>query len=168
MHACFVTFTFISIIIHVKAVFIRLKFPLMKYRQFIILFSLFHLLNPLFMTMNIRMKMYCMYVHLLACFFVHLFHIQFITTVFQLMNYKNNKLWTILLLLNVFKICTNLCLVCQYDITYLYTAILTECICPYVLMYVRKRSRHQVERFSRLNSNRTPVNVPNARVIHIQ
>ena len=144
IHACFVTYTLITIVIHVKAVFVRLKLPLMRYRQFIILFS--------------------MYVHLLACFFIHLFHMQYITTVFQLMNYKDDKHWMILLLLNVLEMCTNLCLVCNYDATYLYTAIVTECMCPYVLMYVRKRNRRPVERFS----HRTPVNVPNARVIHVE
>ena len=168
MHACFVTFTLITIVIHVKAVFVRVKLPLMRYRQFIILFSLFHLINPLLMTMNIRMKMYCMYVHLLACFLIHLFHMQYITTVFELMNYKDDKHWMILLLLNILEMCTNLCLVCNYDATYLYTAIVTECMCPYVLMYVRKRNRRSIERFSRLNSNITAVNVPNARVIHVE
>ena len=162
LHSSFVTYTLVSIIIDVKDVFKRLRIPMVKYRNAIMVFSLFHLVNPLLMTVRVEMNKYFVYAHLCACFILHIVHMHYVTIVFRLMNYKDRKHWTLLFITNALEMCTNLCLICEYDYMYGYTAIITECVCPYVLMYVRKKSRHSIERFTRLRSLS-----PNTNIEHV-
>ena len=159
LHSCFVTYTLVSIIIDVKDVFKRLRIPMVQYRNAIMIFSLFHLVNPLLMTVRVEMNKYFVYAHLCACFILHIVHMHYITIVFRLMNYKDRKHWILLFIANALEMCTNVCLICEYYDTYVYTAIITECVCPYVLMYVRKKSRRSVERFTRLNSHSPNINI---------
>lgn len=159
LHSSFVTYTLISIIIDVKDVFKRLRIPMVQYRNAIMIFSLFHLVNPLLMTVHVEMNKYFVYAHLCACFILHIVHMHYVTIVFRLMNYKDRKHWILLFIANILEMCTNVCLICKYYDTYVYTAIITECVCPYVLMYVRKKSRRSVERFTRLNSHSPNINI---------
>ena len=163
MHSCFVTYTLISIILDVKHVFKRLSIPMIKYRQAILLFSLLHQISPILITVRNETCKKFVYVHLCTCFILHIVHIHYVTIVFRRMNYKDHKHWRILFVVNVLEICTNICLICDHKNIYVFVAIVTECVCPYVLMYVRKKSRNSVEIFAHFNSNRIHVN--NKRVI---
>ena len=141
MHSCFVTYTLISIILDFKDVFKRLQIPKTKYRKAIVLFSLLYQINPILMTVRIKTNVY---VHLCACFMLHTCHMHYVTVVFRVMNYKDHKHWMILFVVHVLEMCTNVFLVWEHEKKYLYAAIVTESICPYVLMYIKKRSKRLV------------------------
>ena len=132
---------------------------MVKYRNAIMVFSLFYLVNPLLMTVRVKMSKHFVYAHLCACFILHIVHMHYVTIVFRLMNYKDRKHWILLFIANALEMCTNVCLICEYYDMYVYTAIITESVCPYVLMYVRKKSRRSVERFTRLNSHSPNINI---------
>ena len=164
MHSCFVTYTLVSIIIDIKHVFKRLQIPMANYRKAILIFSFFYQVCPLLITVYKKMNMHFMYVHLCVCFIIHLLHMHYVTVVFRVMNYNDSNHWMILFFVNLLEMCTNLCLVCNYEDIYVLVAVVTECICPYVLMYIRKKSRNSVERFVCLNTTSPPF-VNNRRVI---
>ena len=162
MHSCFVTYTLISIIIDFKDVFKRLRMPMKKYRKAIVLFSLLYQIIPTLMTIHI-VNIYTMFVHLCACFMLRVFHMHYVTVVFHRMNYKDRDHWMILFVVHLLEMCTNVLLICEYNSMYVCIAIVTECVCPYVLMYIRKKSKHIVQRFIRQNS--TPHINNNGRMI---
>ena len=152
-----------NVLTHLGTLWYGKRAILLHYRNAIMVFSLFHLVNPLLMTVRSKiMSKHFVYAHLCACFILHLLHMHYVMIVFRLMNYMDRKHWTLLFITNALEMCTNVCLICEYDDMYGYTAIITECVCPYVLMYVRKKSRHSIERFTRLRSLS-----PNTNIEHV-
>ena len=136
VHTMFVTYTLMSILVDVKEMFRRLKVPYNKYRQFIIVLGCVHLINPLVLLFEFEIVIY---VHLVMCFFLHLFHTHYIVLVFRYMRYIDTYYYKILIILNVCEFLTNLCLICSYADSYEHCAIFTESICACIFTYKRKR-----------------------------
>ena len=154
LHSCFVTYTLMSIVIDFKNVFKRLRMPMLKYRKAIILFSLLYQIIPILITVHI-VNIYTICVHLCACFMLHVFHMHYVTVVFYKINYKDCDHWMILFFVHLLEMCTNVLLICDSSI-YVYIAIVTECVCPYILIYIRKK---RVRRFIRQNATSRVNNV---------
>ena len=166
LHAIFVTYSLMSIIFDINDVFKRLKVPLKKYRNMILCFSVFNFIIPIFISCRFSIHLYILYAYVSFCFLLHILHMHYVTLVFRLMNYKDRKHWILLLMVNVLDIFTNLCIFCEYR-TYVLFAIMTECLCTYVLLYVRKRTRLCNQRFIYVTSvtQGQQVNNNNQRVV---
>ena len=146
-HTMLVTYTLMSVLVDVKEIFRRLNVPYNKYRRFIVVLDFVHLINPLLLIFEHE---YIIYVHLVMCFLLHLFHIHYIVLVFRSMKYIDTYYYKILVLLNFCELITNLCLICAYNDSYEHCAIVTESLCACIFTYKRRRptpARRNVQSF---------------------
>ena len=139
VHTMLVSYTLMSILFDVKEIFRRLKIPYNKYRRFIIVLTCVNLINPLLLIFEHE---YIIYVQLVMCFLLQLFHINYIVLVFRSMKYIDTYYYKILVLLNFCELLTNLCLICAYKDSYEHCAIVTESLCACIFTYKRRRPTH--------------------------
>jgi len=136
VHVVYVTNVLVGELIRIANLHGQLPVPYDTQRKIIILVGYIHTINPLLMYVWPIL----IYFHVPLCFMVHCCHLTYIHAAFRKMEYYDLYHAWFLVLLNLAEFISNITIRLNPQF-YLYSAVATEAVCPYLLTFRMKKVR---------------------------